>query len=107
MWDAWRDKRMDDVVATMQPDVVWRPITRPALSQYHGRDGILEMRTDIERLRGTMHIEIDAVRSDSYGIVRSTGFIRFVGDEQLTPFEVRFTFRDGLISQAETTYGRE
>ncbi|MDQ1478867.1 MAG: hypothetical protein QOE62_4096, partial [Actinomycetota bacterium] len=43
IWDAGEEGRIDDLIATMHPQVVWAPFTPGELS-YSGHDGIRRMR---------------------------------------------------------------
>ena len=105
MWKAWQDGPIDDVLATMHPDVIWRPAHRPARSAYLRHDGMRAMRAEIERELGKTDVTIEQIVSDPDGTVRSTGVVKFTGREASSPFEVHFTFRNGLIFIAETIEG--
>src|SRR5947207_905339 len=41
------DGRIEDVLALVDPRVVWRPVTRPGLSQYEGHPGMVRMIADL------------------------------------------------------------
>ena len=107
LWEAWRVGQMDDATATMHPDVVWRPITRPARTEYRGPAGVRQMRLHIEQLRGEMDLRVDEILATEGDTVRATGSVQFPDDADRTPFAVVFSFRDGLICFVETVYGRE
>src|SRR5882724_6414936 len=52
MWEAFRDGDMDAVIATMDRQVVWTPLTRPARTLYSGHDGIRRFRADTTAIHG-------------------------------------------------------
>jgi len=101
MWDAWHDGRMDDVVATMDPQVVWTPLTRPALSIYRGHAAIRRLRDDSINVHGSYRTEVDRVTLQPDGSVSARGLL-FVVPENAGPY-LKFEFeavcflRDGLI----------
>jgi hypothetical protein len=104
MWDAWTDGRMDDVVATMQPDVTWKPLTRPARSFYRGHAGIRRMREDVARVHGTFHTEMSDLDLLSNGSVACQGVLTV--HEEAEPSTLRFEalclMRDGLIAVVDS-----
>src|SRR5258706_10974635 len=63
MWAAYSDGRMDAVVATMHPDIEWRPSVRPGRSVYHGFDDIRRMPADSERAVGSYVLHVDSITS--------------------------------------------
>ena len=96
---------MDDFVATMHPDAIWRPSHRPTRSAWQGHDGMRTMRTEVEQERGATDVFIEQTFADPDGSVHSLGFVEFANSGGKVPFEVQFTFRDGLIFIADTVEG--
>jgi ketosteroid isomerase-like protein len=56
---AISDGRIGDVQALVHPEVIWRPLARPGLSQYDGRDGIVRFIADLRTAYGPYRVEID------------------------------------------------
>lgn len=103
MWDADRDDRIDDLLATMHPDVTWCPMTRPGLSLYAGHEGIRKMREETRTTRGVVRIENDDIWLLPDGTVMSMG--RAIDHDRRLDliFEAHYTFREGLISKVESS----
>jgi hypothetical protein len=96
MWEAWNEDRLDGVVAVMQPDVTWRPITRPGVDA--GHDGIHSLHAEVSNLLGRPRVRLDDVTFLADGTVWCVGESVFEGGTR-EPFGARFTFRDGLIAR--------
>src|SRR5436190_23067654 len=59
------DGRVEDVLALVDPQVVWRPVTRPGLSRYEGHPGMVRMVADLRAAYGRYRAEIERIASDS------------------------------------------
>jgi hypothetical protein len=102
MWDAGEEGRIDDLIATMHPQVVWAPFTPGELS-YSGHDGIRRMRDAAHAALGAPEIVIDDITLLADGTVLSRG--RAIAPRrQPVPFEARCEFRDGLIVGVYSRY---
>jgi ketosteroid isomerase-like protein len=103
---AWADHRVDDVLALVDPRVVWRPLTRPGLSVYEGRDGTVRMMEDLRRAWGEFRLEFSAFTDLGDGQVLAGGMIvrEVAGQELVGPaFGSVFTIRAGLVVAMEST----
>jgi hypothetical protein len=95
MWDAELHGDIEDVIATMHPDVVWAPFSGGELT-YSGHDGIRRMRDATHAVLGAPEIMIDDVSLLADGTVLSRGHA--IGrHHQPLAFEARCQLRDGLI----------
>jgi hypothetical protein len=95
MWEAWADNRLDDVIATMDPDVSWEPIVRPGLTIYRGHDAIRRLRDDVTRVYGPFRTEVDSYVRKPNGTVRCRGLVVGRGEND-TPF-IRLAFEARCI----------
>ncbi|MDQ1380815.1 MAG: hypothetical protein QOG65_666 [Actinomycetota bacterium] len=102
MWDAERDGRTDDVIATMHPLIVWAPFTPGDLS-YSGHVGIRRMRDAAHAVLGGPEIVIDEITLLADGTVLSRGRASSPS-RAAVPFEARCEFRDGLIVGVYSRY---
>ena len=101
------DGRTDDVLALVHPGVVWRPVTRPGLSAYHGRAGTARMVADITAAYGHTQPEIVAISEDAPGQVRVEAIVvRVTGDGEVAapPITSVFTLEDGLVKLMESNF---
>lgn len=104
MWNAECAGRIDDVLATMHPEVTWQPLLRPGRAVFYGHSGIREMRAEVERVLGPPEIVVDDYEMLKDRSVVCRGHAVFRDDRPVLPFEARFTFRDGLIVSVTSYY---
>ncbi len=100
MWLAYAEDRVDDMLALIHPKVVWRPLTRPALSVYSGHVGTLAMMADTARVRGSFRMEWEEPVTLADGRVRCPGRVVQVtadGDVPGPRVEPVLTVVDGLV----------
>jgi nitrite reductase/ring-hydroxylating ferredoxin subunit len=101
------DGRTGDVLAVTHPGVVWRPVTRPGLSAYHGHAGTIRMVADLTAAYGLSQPEIIAVTEDRPGrvTVEARNVRRTSDGEIVTPLiACVFTLEDGLVTSMESSY---
>jgi hypothetical protein len=98
---AHREGRIDAMLATIHPDVVWYPWSRPGLSVYRGHEGIRQMIADMRAANGIYGIDFDDVTETTPGQVTATG--RIVREDNGGEASVEFAIemRDGLVSEVE------
>jgi hypothetical protein len=97
------DGRTEDVVALAHPGVVWRPVTRPGLSAYHGHAGTARMVADIAAAYGPGPPDIVAIGQDAPGQVTvEARIVRAAGPSPL--IRSVFTLEDGLVKSMESSY---
>ncbi len=108
------DGRVEDVVALVDPHVVWVPSIRPGRTVYEGRAGVAQFVTDLHAAYGRFRIEVhDITQGDGAVNAGETevtaligGFRRIGGDELSLPsLTILFTIRDGLVTFMESSVG--
>jgi ketosteroid isomerase-like protein len=102
---AYREGRLDDLLALVHPAVVWQPITRPGRSVYVGHAGTRDLMQDLTTAMGEFRVEFG-----DYGQLpdgRVTAHVRIIrqadghdGAEQGA--RVVLTLRDGLVVGLES-----
>jgi hypothetical protein len=99
MWEAWADDRMDDVLATMDSAVIWRPSTLPsALGRYEGHEGVRKLRADAVSVHGSYWTGTPTLTLQDDGSVEVHGLvIQDDPDARMKPTEAVCVLRDGLI----------
>jgi hypothetical protein len=101
MWEAWADGRIGDALATMDTDVTWTPLTRPALNRYCGHEGVRQLRVDSTRIHGSYRTEVHLFTLQDDGSVTARGLliIQNVGADPYLKleFEAVCVLVDGLI----------
>lgn len=101
------DKRVEDVLARVHPDVVCQPVVRPGLSQYVGHDGMVQFISNLDAAFGQYRLDIEEITSD--GGTRVTVRTRIIartadGDRELPPITSIYTLEDGLVKAIESEY---
>ena len=104
MWAAYDDGKLDDLIATMHPDVRWTPITRPGRTVYSGHAGMRDMHANIEGVRGKIRVALDQVvlLADGSVLTGGRGVFPAGSDPPSLAFEARCTFLDGLIVSVDS-----
>jgi hypothetical protein len=102
MWEAWADDRMDDVLATMDAAVTWRPSTLPSFGRYDGHEGVRRLREDAIRVHGSYWTGAPTLTLQDDGSVRVRALvIQDDPDAHMKPTEAVCVLRDGLIVSIE------
>jgi ketosteroid isomerase-like protein len=94
--------RVDTVLALVDPDVEWRPMTRPGLSVYRGHDGTRQMFDDVARALGRYRVEYTRYDCVDDATVIGHGRVVIDGGEHRR-FESTMVFRDGLLVSLDST----
>ena len=102
MWLAHNEGRLDDMIATMHPQVEWEPWSRPGLSLYTGHDGIRRMQADVLVANGAYTILLDDVTESESDVVTLKARLVRGEDAAEIPLEVQIQMRDGLIYRVST-----
>jgi ketosteroid isomerase-like protein len=106
MLEALRDRRMDDVVATLHSEVEWIPLSRPGLTLYTGHAGIRQMQENDDHYLGARYMTVEDVILSDDGSVMGRGQLVHPGDDgepSTVHYEAHCTIRDGLIVSVETS----
>jgi SnoaL-like protein len=104
------DKRIQDVLARVHPDVVCQPVARPGLSQYVGHDGMVEFVSNLDAAFGQYRLDIEEMTSD--GGTQVTVRTRVIakagnGARELPPITSVYTLEDGLVKAIESEYSTD
>lgn len=94
------DGRSDDVIARVHPDVVWRPVARPGLSQYRGHEGMVRFLGDIVAAYGPYRVEVDEaveVEKDVVVVVARPIQVTEDGERLLPKMTSTFTLIGGQV----------
>jgi hypothetical protein len=109
---AVAEGRVAEVLAMVDPRVVWVPVTRPARSVYHGHAGTAQMVADLRAVHGRYRVQVEGSAAGAGGqggeggvtlrvrVVRQTGG----GDVLGPPVLAGFTFRGGLVTRVESEF---
>jgi hypothetical protein len=97
---AISDGRTGDVQGLVHPEVIWRPLARPGLSQYDGHDGMVRFIADLRAAYGPYRVEIDDLteETDTRVVVLAHVVHQTETGEQPGPAtRSTFTLQDGLV----------
>jgi ketosteroid isomerase-like protein len=100
MWRAYAEGRVEDMLASIHPSVVWKPLTRPGRSVYVGHSGTLAMMADTARTRGRFRLEWEEPVTMADGRVMCPGRVIQITDHGEMPgarIEPVLTLVDGLV----------
>jgi ketosteroid isomerase-like protein len=103
---AQLDGRIDDMVALMHPDIVWRPITRRGgRYMYGGHDGVRQMLSDAHAEAGDFRMEWDDFSEPGQDQVVAGGafVVEVDGVETRRRFKASCELRDRLVWRVEIT----
>jgi ketosteroid isomerase-like protein len=112
MLTALADGRVEDVVALVDPQVVWVPSIRPGRTLYEGRAGVAQFVADLHAAFGRFRVVVhditqggDGVNAGETEVTALIGGFRQIGGGELTlpGLTILFTVRDGLITFMEST----
>jgi hypothetical protein len=96
MCQAWADDRVDDVLATLSPDISWRPSTLPG--RYVGHEGVRRLRKDALSVHGSYWTGVPTfTQHDDGSVTMRSLVIQDDPDARMKPTESVCVFRDGLI----------
>jgi ketosteroid isomerase-like protein len=106
------DGRIEDMLALVDPRVLWEPVGRPALTLYQGHAGMVRLVADLQAAYGRYRLEVDDVTADTGAQVAAPTGIRVMvrarvvqetddGDMVPRPIRSVFTLRDGLVTSME------
>jgi hypothetical protein len=110
---AIAEGRVSDVLALVDRQVVWMPVTRPALNVYVGHAGMARMVADLQAGYGRFRLDVAdtgmGVQAGAGGEVRVTMRVWVVretagGDLAGPSVLAEFTVRGGLVSWVESRY---
>jgi hypothetical protein len=107
---AISEGRAADARALVHPDVIWRVVVRPALSQYHGPEGVAAAIDDLRAAYGMYRVEIEDIREDGDGRVSVLAHVvqqTVEGDRPLPPSRSAFRLFDGLVIAMDAEPGGE
>ena len=103
---ALRDRRIGDILALTDPQVVCHALVRPGLSVYHGHDGMIRLSEGMHATHGEYDFVADQVSEDGDKV---TVYVRILpgpgpGRQDLPVMSV-FILHDGLIVSIESQPG--
>jgi hypothetical protein len=95
LFEAYRDQRVEDMVALTDPHVVWMPIVRPGRAVQHGHDGVRRLIPAATDAYGAFRLEGDSfsLRDDGRVVVRGSAHAA----DLVLHFEAIVEVRDGLV----------
>jgi len=94
------DGRREAVLALVDPNVVWRPVSRPGQSVYHGHAGMLRFMSDLHTAYGRFRIEVEYIMATSATeVVSRARPVRETpsGDQPGQSILSVYTIRDGRV----------
>jgi hypothetical protein len=100
MFVAQEAGRIEEMVSFAHPDITVRPMTRPGLEAYIGRDEFRLLAQDLRQALGPVRVRWTDVTEHPDGTVTATGaqLVEVYGHERVQQrFSCEFTFRDGLV----------
>jgi ketosteroid isomerase-like protein len=108
---AISDHRVGDVLALVDPQVVWVPAVRPGLSVYEGRAGVAQFMADLRAAFGRFRVVVRSITVEGGGdsqagtqVTVRFGGVREVGagQEPMPSLMAVFTVRSGLVTSMES-----
>lgn len=100
---ALRDRRVDDILALVDPEVVCHPLVRPGLSVYHGYEGMIRLSEDMHAVHGQYDFAADRITEDGPTVTVHARILPepAIGQDALS-VTTEYTLRDGLILTIES-----
>jgi limonene-1,2-epoxide hydrolase len=98
---AIRDRRIDDILALVDPQVVCHPLVRPGLSVYRGYDGMIRLSEDMHAAHGEYDFTADRITEDGATVTVHARIVPGTGQDVL-PVTTEYTLQDGLILTIES-----
>jgi SnoaL-like domain len=103
LYEAMRERRIDDMLALVHPDVTCQPVVRPGLTTYAGHDGITRLALDMHATYGHYQVTITSITEQPGPQVTVQAWIvPEPGREQQLPVRSVYTLRDSLITTIES-----
>ncbi len=108
---AISDGRVGDVLALVDPRVVWVPAVRPGLTMYKGRAGVAQYMTDLRAAFGRFRVVMGSIAVEGSGddgaetqVTARFGGVREVDGAQVAmpSLTAVFTVRGGLVTSMES-----
>lgn len=100
---AIRDRRTDDILALVDPDVVCNPLVRPGLSVYHGYGGMVRLSEDMHAAHGQYDFTADQITEDGPTVTVHARILPEPGSgKDVLPVTTEYTLRHGLILTIES-----
>jgi ketosteroid isomerase-like protein len=100
MWCAHAEGRVEDMLASIHPNVMWKPLTRPGRSVYTGHSGTLALMADVARARGRFRMDWEKPVAMADGRVMCPGRVIQItnhGETRGARIEPVLTLVDGLV----------
>jgi hypothetical protein len=103
---AVRDRRIGDIIARVDPQVICHPLVRPGLSVYRGHDGMIRLSEDMHALHGQYEFTADDVIEDGDKVTVYARILPEAGlGQQEMPVMSVYTLEGGLILSIESQPG--
>jgi hypothetical protein len=96
---AIQDGRTDDMLALVDPQVIWKSSVRPGLSLYTGHAGLIEYCNDLRAALGSFRFEIQEITVVDQLVTVRIHMIRRTeqGEQPPDPADGIFTVINGLV----------
>jgi SnoaL-like domain len=101
---AVRDRRIKDMLALVDPEIICEPLVRPGRTVYQRHDGMVLFVTDMHTVFGCYQFEIDKITErDGAKVAVQARMLPESGHSPMPamPIVILFTLRDGLITAVE------
>jgi ketosteroid isomerase-like protein len=108
VWAAHAEGRIDDMVALLDLEVMWRPLSRGTQSLYFGWTGTRRMLAEMAQMHGSYMVVLDDVVERSPGQVEVRARMERVepdGSTMSLPVWMIFALRDGVVITVDTRNG--
>src|SRR5690348_16493511 len=61
LYSAIRDRRIEDMLGLVDPDVTCNPLARPGISTYHGPGGMIQFASDLHAAHGDFELDMGEI----------------------------------------------
>jgi len=103
LYEAMRERRIEDMLALVHPDVTCQPVVRPGLTTYAGHDGIARLALDMHATHGHYQVTITSITEQPGPQVTVQAWIvPEPGRGQQLPVRSVYTLRESLITTIES-----
>ena len=100
---AMRDDRADDVLALVDPGVIYKPLDPSGPGGYRGHEGMISLVQDVHATYGNYQIEIVEVTEEpGPEVTVQTWVVPEPGRGLPFPMRLMYTLRDGLITSIQS-----
>jgi ketosteroid isomerase-like protein len=96
------ERREQDMLDMLDPQVEWRPIIRPARTLYRGRTEMLRYLSDLHAAYGPFRLDIEDIEAAGSQVTVRARAARLAGDLPPIPFASVFNVRGGLVTRMES-----